>query len=401
MKLDLLYEIDVPKPWPDKPHPYGQREAEQKAYKDALEQIALADTLGFNGVWLVEHHFREGRSHCPSSEVVLGALSQATSNLRLGFGVTLTPFGFIHPARVAEKVATVDVLSGGRVEWGIGRSTPMEQLAFGVDVEHSKDDMYETARTVVDMWASEYYERDDEWMKFPKRMVTPKPVQDPHPPCWQAAVSKGSAEQAGEYGLGLLSFAIMQPLSKMAEHIQDYRRGQANCTKPLTSVRTNKVSAYTLVHCADTFERCERNGIWDSVWWWYQHLSEFTLEWEFPHFSQEEKDRLFPMLSKHAAGELDPKVFNDVHMIIVGEPDQGSGGRLLTRSRPSAHRSSASTTARTSRRRSPPKWAACRAWRTPFVAKTPGRPSTLPSPSSEGWTGSSTSSAWPSTPMPS
>jgi alkanesulfonate monooxygenase SsuD/methylene tetrahydromethanopterin reductase-like flavin-dependent oxidoreductase (luciferase family) len=172
------------------------------------------------------------------------------------------------------------------------------------------------------MWTNEYYERDDDWMKFPRRMVTPKPVQDPHPPCWQAAVSKGSAEQAGEYGLGLLSFAIMQPLSKMAEHIADYRRGQENCTKPLTQVRTNKVSAYTLVHCADTFERCERNGIWDSVWWWYQHLAEFTLEWEFPHFSQEEKDRLFPMLSKHAAGELDPKVFNDVHMIIVGDPDQ-------------------------------------------------------------------------------
>ena len=322
MKLDLLYEIDVPKPWGDKPHPYGQREHEQKAYKEAFEQIKLADRYGFNTIWSVEHHFREGRSHSPSSEVVLGALSQVTQNLRLGFGVTLCPPGFIHPARVAEKVATVDVLSGGRVEWGIGRSTPMEQTAFGVNTETSKDDMYETARTVVDMWASEYYERDDDWLKFPRRMVTPKPVQDPHPPCWQAAVSSGSAYQAGEHGLGLLSFAIMQPLSKMADHINDYRKGQENCTKPLTSVRTNKVSAYTLVHCADTFERAERNGIWDSVWWWYQHLAEFTLEWEFPHFSDEEKDRLFPMLKKHAAGELNPKTFNDVHMIIVGDPDQ-------------------------------------------------------------------------------
>ena len=154
MKLDLLYEIDVPKPWPDKPFPYGQREAEQKAYKEAIEQIKLADRFGFNTIWSVEHHFREGRSHSPSSEVVLGALSQITENLRLGFGVTLCPPGFIHPARVAEKVATVDVLSGGRVEWGIGRSTPMEQTAFGVNTETSKDDMYETARTVVDMWGS-------------------------------------------------------------------------------------------------------------------------------------------------------------------------------------------------------------------------------------------------------
>src|SRR5438270_13535776 len=184
MKLDLLYEIDVPKPWPEKPHPYGQREAEQKAYRDALEQIALADTLGFNGVWLVGHHFREGRSHCPSSEVVLGALSQITSNLRLGFGVTLTPFGFIHPARIAEKVATVDVLSGGRVEWGTGRSTPMEQIAFGVDRETSRDSAEDAIRSVVHMWEAEYAEWGSEWLSFPKRLVAPKPVQDPHPPAW-------------------------------------------------------------------------------------------------------------------------------------------------------------------------------------------------------------------------
>src|SRR2546423_13985543 len=180
MKLDLLYEIDVPKPWPDKPHPYAQREAEQRAYREAIEQIRLADTLGFNGVWLVEHHFRAGRSHCPSSEVVLGALSQVTENLRLGFGVTLTPFGFIHPARIAEKVATVDVLSGGRVEWGTGRSTPMEQIAFHVDREKSRDSAEDAIRSVVHMWEAEYAEWDSAWLNFPKRLVAPKPVQDPH-----------------------------------------------------------------------------------------------------------------------------------------------------------------------------------------------------------------------------
>jgi len=79
MKLDLLYEIDVPRPWP-KPHPYGQREAEQAAYREALEQIKLADTLGFNCTWHVEHHFREGRSHSPAPEVIVGALSQCTES---------------------------------------------------------------------------------------------------------------------------------------------------------------------------------------------------------------------------------------------------------------------------------------------------------------------------------
>jgi alkanesulfonate monooxygenase SsuD/methylene tetrahydromethanopterin reductase-like flavin-dependent oxidoreductase (luciferase family) len=126
MKLDLLYEIDVPKPW-GRPHPGGQREGEQRAYREAIAQIRLADTLGFHTSWHVEHHVREGRSQCPAPEVMIGALSQITEQIRLGFGVTLLPHGFTPPMRVAEKVATADILSGGRIEWGTGRSTPMER----------------------------------------------------------------------------------------------------------------------------------------------------------------------------------------------------------------------------------------------------------------------------------
>src|SRR5580704_1866547 len=283
MKLDLLYEIDAPKPW-DKPHPYGQREAEQRAYREAIEQIKLGDSLGFNTIWAVEHHFREGRSHCPAPETLLGALSQITEQIRLGFGVTLTPFGFTPPQRIAEKVATVDILSNGRVEWGTGRSTPMEQTAFGVDREQSKDQAREAIEAIVQMWESEYFEFHGKYLDFPRRMVTPKPVQDPHPPAWMAATSAGSSAVAGQLGLGLLSFAIMQPIQKMAKQIEQYREA-AKTPTPITRVTTNKVAAYTLVHCAESMAQCEANGIWDSVWWWYQNLAEFTLEWEFPHFS--------------------------------------------------------------------------------------------------------------------
>jgi len=97
MKLDLLYEIDAPKPW-GKPHPYGQREAEQRSYREAIEQIKLADSVGFNTIWAVEHHFREGRSHMPAPETVLGALSQVTEQIRLGFGVTLTRSALPRPS---------------------------------------------------------------------------------------------------------------------------------------------------------------------------------------------------------------------------------------------------------------------------------------------------------------
>jgi alkanesulfonate monooxygenase SsuD/methylene tetrahydromethanopterin reductase-like flavin-dependent oxidoreductase (luciferase family) len=320
MKLDILYEVDVPKPW-GKPHPYGQREAEQQKFEEALEQIKVADRNGFHTVWMVEHHFREGRSHCPAPEVWLGALTQCTQNLRLGFGVVLMPHGFTHPARVAEKVATTDILSKGRVEWGTGRSTPMEQTAFGVDREASREQWEEAIRAVVGMWEEERFSCDWKHLKFPERMVTPKPYQDPHPPGWMAATSEGSSAVAGKLGLGLLSFSILQPIQKMAEHIRLYREAAADPT-PITRVTNNKVAAYTLVHCADSMEQAERNGIWESVWWWYKNLAEFTLEWEFPHLSDEEKDQIFPLLKRQIDGDFDVKDFHNADMIIVGTPDE-------------------------------------------------------------------------------
>jgi alkanesulfonate monooxygenase SsuD/methylene tetrahydromethanopterin reductase-like flavin-dependent oxidoreductase (luciferase family) len=320
MKLDVLYEIDVPKPWPG-PHPYGQREAEQHAYWEAIEQIKLADRMGFQTSWHVEHHFREGRSHSSAPEVIIGALSQCTENIRLGFGVALMPHAFTPPMRVAEKVATADILSKGRIDWGTGRSTPMEQTAFGVDRELSREQTLEAIDAVVKMWEEEYFEYHGKYLDFPRRMVTPKPYQDPHPPAWMAATSPGSAAVAGELGLGLLSFAIMQPLDALAKHVAQYREAALN-PKPITRVTTNKVAAYTLVHCAESFEQCEKNGIWDSVWWWYQNIAEFTLEWEFPHFSAEQRRARFPLLEERKEGKFDPRDFNESDMIIIGDPDQ-------------------------------------------------------------------------------
>ncbi len=303
MKLDLLYEVDAPKPW-GKPHPWGQRERERRAYYDAIEQIKLADSLGFHTIWAVEHHFREGRSHCPAPEVLLGALSQITERIRLGFGVTLTPFGFTHPARIAEKVATLDILSRGRAEWGTGRSTPMEQTAFHVDRERSREQWKEAIQVVTGMWREERFSWDSPTFSFPERVVTPKPYQDPHPACWS-----------------MLSFAIMQPLERMAQQIAAYRRAQERAV-PLTDVATNKVAAYTLVHCADSMADAEANGIWKSVAWWYQHLAQFTLDWELVHLSKAEQDATFPLMKPLLEGNVPIEHFHDADMIVVGDAER-------------------------------------------------------------------------------
>ncbi|MCU1388104.1 MAG: Luciferase-like monooxygenase [Ilumatobacteraceae bacterium] len=325
MKLDLLYEFQPKiKPW-DKPHPYGQREAEQRTYDEAIAEIQLADRLGFNTVWCVEHHFRDGRSASPCSEAILGGLALSTQQIKLGFGVTLMPFGFIHPARVAEKVATVDVLSHGRVEWGTGRSTPMEQAAFGVPTDdRSRDQWREAIEIVVGMWENETFSWDSESFSFPERMQTPKPFQDPHPPVWQAAATTKSAVSAGELGLGLLSFALLQPVEKMAEHIQAYRSAQAMARPQdmLTRVRNDRVGVYTLVHAYDDADDAAAYGLWESVNWWYQHLAEFTLKWEMPMLSAEEQAAVFPLLQPVIEGKVPVQHYQEQDMIIIGTPEE-------------------------------------------------------------------------------
>jgi alkanesulfonate monooxygenase SsuD/methylene tetrahydromethanopterin reductase-like flavin-dependent oxidoreductase (luciferase family) len=323
VKLDLLYEFQPKiKPWAE-PHPYGQRRAEQQTYDEAMAEIRFADTLGFQTVWCVEHHFRDGRSACPSSEAVLGAISSVTENIRLGFGVVLMPPGFQHPARVAEKVATVDVLSHGRVEWGTGRSTPMEQLAFGVPADdRSRAQWREAVDFVVKAWEQERISWDSDLIKMPERMQTPKPFQDPHPPAWLAAASESSAVSAGRHGLGLLSFALLQPVEAMAKTIDVYRNAQTERTTPLTRVVNDRVGAYTLVHCADDMDEAAEYGIWDSVMWWYRHLAEFTLEWELPNLSPEEREAVFPLLKPSIEGNIDIQRYTDEDMIIIGTPEQ-------------------------------------------------------------------------------
>src|SRR2546427_3389127 len=126
MKFGVFYEHQLPRPWdPD---------AEYRLLQEALEQCALADRVGIDYVWEVEHHFLEEYSHSSAPEVFLAAVSQRTRNLRLGHGIVQTPPPFNHPARVAERIATLDLVSNGRVEFGTGESSSEAELGgFNID----------------------------------------------------------------------------------------------------------------------------------------------------------------------------------------------------------------------------------------------------------------------------
>jgi alkanesulfonate monooxygenase SsuD/methylene tetrahydromethanopterin reductase-like flavin-dependent oxidoreductase (luciferase family) len=203
----------------------------------------------------------------------------------------------------------------------MGRSTPMEQAAFGVDIPMTKKKMLAACKTVTGMWSEEYYEEHSEFLDFPARMITPKPYQYPHPPCWMAASSEETIRMAGQNGLGLLCFSIMQPLEKLATLIDIYREEQKTCT-PVSGVHTNKVGIYTLVHCTESRKKFDTNRVWDSMWWWYKTSAEFILKWEMSLLPPEAQEKAFPLLKKQADGDFDITTFDDQDMVIIGTPEE-------------------------------------------------------------------------------
>ena len=203
MKFGLFYEHQIPRPW--------HQGAEHKLFQDALDQVELADKLGFDYIWEVEHHFLEEYSHSSAPEVFLAACSQRTQQIRLGHGIVLMPPAYNHPARVAERISTLDLVSNGRVEWGTGESAShMELGGFNVDPK-CKREMWEecTRETAKMMTQSPYAGYDGKYFSMPVRNVVPKPLQTPHPPPWVACSSRDSIRFAARHGLGALTFAFI------------------------------------------------------------------------------------------------------------------------------------------------------------------------------------------------
>ncbi len=203
MKFGLFYEHQIPRPWDDG--------AEHKLFQDALAQVELADTLGFDYIWEVEHHFLEEYSHSSAPEVFLAACSQRTTQIRLGHGIVLMPPAYNHPARVAERIATLDLVSNGRVEWGTGESASrMELGGFNVDPKCKREMWAECTRETAKMMSqSPYAGYNGQYFSMPTRNVIPKPLQTPHPPPWVACSSRDSLRYAARYGLGALTFAFV------------------------------------------------------------------------------------------------------------------------------------------------------------------------------------------------
>lgn len=205
MRFGLFIGLQQPRPWRD-----GD---DQRFLANALEQVELGDRLGIDYVWAQEHHFLEEYSHSSAPEVFLAAASQRTSRIRLGHGIAVMPPRFNAPPRVAERLATLDLLSGGRVEWGTGESgTRLELEGFGVDFVDKRPAWIEAVRETAKMLCMEPYPGcNGRFFSMPPRNVVPKPLQKPHPPLWVACSNRDSLQLAARLGMGALTFAFASP----------------------------------------------------------------------------------------------------------------------------------------------------------------------------------------------
>jgi alkanesulfonate monooxygenase SsuD/methylene tetrahydromethanopterin reductase-like flavin-dependent oxidoreductase (luciferase family) len=205
VRFGIFYEHQLPRPWAPG--------SEHRLLAEALEQVELADRLGFDYVWEVEHHFLEEYSHSSAPEVFLAAASQRTRRIRLGHGIVQLPVGFNHPARVAERVATLDLVSDGRVELGTGEGTSeMELRGFEVERATKRDQWAEALDVITRLFVEEPFAGyEGRFVRMPPRNLVPKPLQRPHPPLWVACSKRDTIHLAATKGMGALSFSFVEP----------------------------------------------------------------------------------------------------------------------------------------------------------------------------------------------
>jgi alkanesulfonate monooxygenase SsuD/methylene tetrahydromethanopterin reductase-like flavin-dependent oxidoreductase (luciferase family) len=251
MKFGIFYELQMPRPWTE--------DGELTLYQNALDQVELADKLGYDFAWEVEHHFLEEYSHSPAPEVFLAAASQRTRNIRLAHGIMqLTT---THPARCAERIAALDLVSRGRVEFGTGESASSTELEpFGVAYGEKRAMWEEAIRAIIPMFKDGGTEHHGKYFHQPLRNVLPKPLQKPHPPLWVACSALETIEMAGRRGLGALAF---QFLSADAAHawVHAYYNAFVKRQEKLADYRVNPNIALTSYFmCAETDEEARRRA---------------------------------------------------------------------------------------------------------------------------------------------
>jgi alkanesulfonate monooxygenase SsuD/methylene tetrahydromethanopterin reductase-like flavin-dependent oxidoreductase (luciferase family) len=254
VKFGIFYEHQLPRPW--------DPGSEQRLINDALEQVELADRVGIQYLWEVEHHFLEEYSHSSAPEVFLAAASQRTRRMRIGHGIVQTAPAYNHPARVAERIAMLDLVSNGRVEFGSGESSSEAELrGFGIDPEVKRAAWLEGLEVAVRcMTETPFGGVDGTFVQMPPRNVVPKPVQTPHPPLWVACSRRDTILLAAEKGIGALSFAFIEP-EDARQWVDDYAAVLRDRCVPVGLAVNPQVACVTPMMCARDEDEAIARGL--------------------------------------------------------------------------------------------------------------------------------------------
>ncbi|MFQ5380540.1 MAG: LLM class flavin-dependent oxidoreductase [Dehalococcoidia bacterium] len=254
MRFGIFYEHQFPRPWDEG--------GELALFQQALDQVELADRLGIDNVWEVEHHFLEEYSHSSAPEVFLAAASQRTKRIRLGHGIVLMPSGYNHPARTAERIATLDLVSNGRVEFGTGESASRAELeGFAIAPDQRRAMWRETVEQTANMLAMDPYPGfEGKYFSMPQRNLVPKPVQRPHPPLWVACSNRDTIHLAAQLGIGALTFAFVDP-SEARHWVKDYYETFKRECVPIGHAVNPNIAMVTSFSCHNDADEAVRRGL--------------------------------------------------------------------------------------------------------------------------------------------
>ena len=224
MKFSIIYEAQMVD---------TSRANEQAVFLQIVEQAKLAEQMGFDCIWCVEHTALTQYAHMSAPETVLAFIAGATSRIHVGHGVVCLPPAMNHPVKVAERIATLDILSQGRLHFGVGKGgTEQEAGTFGYSLAELGPMIDESMYLIPKIMVQDEIEHDGQYIKIPKRPIHPKPYQDPHPPMYMACTREATLTAAGSRGIGALVLGFSGPeeiAKKNAIYREAFRtRGPSN-----------------------------------------------------------------------------------------------------------------------------------------------------------------------------
>ena len=244
--------------------------SEQEILNEQFDIMMRAEELGFDSVWPAEHHFSE-YGYCASPAVMLAGLASRTQRIRLGTGVVVLPLN--HPVRVAEEYAMLDLLSGGRVDLGVGRGyQPHEFAGYGVDQSRTREMFRESVEIIQNAWTKERFDYDGEFYRFRDLSVRPKPVQKPHPPMWMASLSSQTFDLCGQYGFHLMCAPVFGfDVNRGAAQIEEYR---ASLRSHGRDPADYEVAGLVMTYVAETTQQALAD-FREAVMWYYRTFAKY------------------------------------------------------------------------------------------------------------------------------